>query len=748
MSERATEPSSVDEKEARPDNGSALEESPGTRSVVADWTFGRRSTEVDDPLLSCLAALTRLLGRPTSPQALTAGLPLSEGKLTPELFARAAERAGLSARLLRRPLASIDDLVLPCVLLLRDRRAVVMVRRDGAGGVEIVLPESGDGTTVIAEKELDERYTGYAFFARPALGFLQRDRELLAERSGHWFWSVILRQWPVYAEVVLAAALINCFAVATSLFAMNVYDRVVPNNAIETLWVLSLGIFIVLIFDFLLKMLRGYFVDAAGKVADIKLASRIFEHVMNMRMASRPRSAGAFASNLREFETLRDFFTSATLASLVDLPFLALFVAIIWMIGGVVAVVPLLGIPLVIGAGLLVQIPLDRAVRRTFKEASQKHGVLVEAINGLETIKAVGAEGRMQRAWENFVMATAESANQSRLLSALTVHFAGLVSNLVYVGVIIVGVYEIAAGRLTMGGLIACSILAGRAMAPLGQVAAVLTRYHQAKTALDTLNGIMRLPSERPVERVFVHRPLLKGAIEFKNVTFTYPGQKLAALNDISFRVAPGERVGLIGRVGSGKSTVEKLILGLYEPDTGSVLIDGTDIRQIDPADLRRNIGCVPQDVVLFQGSIRENITLGAPFVDDAAVLRAARIAGVEDFVSRHPLGYDLNVGERGEALSGGQRQSIAIARALLLDPPILVFDEPTSAMDNGAESRFMQRIARELPGKTLLLVTHRASLLALVERLIVMDNGRIVADGPKDKVLKALASGQIRGEG
>lgn len=748
MSERATEPSSVDEKEARPDNGSALEESPGTRSVVAEWTFGRRSTEVDDPLLSCLAALTRLLGRPTSPQALTAGLPLSEGKLTPELFARAAERAGLSARLLRRPLASIDDLVLPCVLLLRDRRAVVMVRRDGAGGVEIVLPESGDGTTVIAEKELDERYTGYAFFARPALGFLQRDRELLAERSGHWFWSVILRQWPVYAEVVLAAALINCFAVATSLFAMNVYDRVVPNNAIETLWVLSLGIFIVLIFDFLLKMLRGYFVDAAGKVADIKLASRIFEHVMNMRMASRPRSAGAFASNLREFETLRDFFTSATLASLVDLPFLALFVAIVWMIGGVVAVVPLLGIPLVIGAGLLVQIPLDRAVRRTFKEASQKHGVLVEAINGLETIKAVGAEGRMQRAWENFVMATAESANQSRLLSALTVHFAGLVSNLVYVGVIIVGVYEIAAGRLTMGGLIACSILAGRAMAPLGQVAAVLTRYHQAKTALDTLNGIMRLPSERPVERVFVHRPLLKGAIEFKNVTFTYPGQKLAALNDISFRVAPGERVGLIGRVGSGKSTVEKLILGLYEPDTGSVLIDGTDIRQIDPADLRRNIGCVPQDVVLFQGSIRENITLGAPFVDDAAVLRAARIAGVEDFVSRHPLGYDLNVGERGEALSGGQRQSIAIARALLLDPPILVFDEPTSAMDNGAESRFMQRIARELPGKTLLLVTHRASLLALVERLIVMDNGRIVADGPKDKVLKALASGQIRGEG
>jgi ATP-binding cassette subfamily C protein LapB len=373
--------------------------------------------------------------------------------------------------------------------------------------------------------------------------------------------------------------------------------------------------------------------------------------------------------------------------------------------------------------------------------------VLVEAINGLETIKSIGAEGRMQRAWEALVSATAESANKSRLLSAVTVNLANLVGNSVYVGVIVVGVYEIAAGRLTTGGLIACSILAGRAMAPLGQVAAVLTRYHQARTSLDTLNGIMQLPNERPPERIFVHRPVIKGAIEFKSVSFSYPGQKLPALSDVSFRIAPGERVGLIGRIGSGKSTIEKLVLGLYEPDTGAVLVDGIDVRQIDPADLRRNIGCVPQDVVLFQGSIRENITLGAPFVDDAAVLRAAFVAGVEEFVGRHPAGYDLNVGERGEALSGGQRQAVAIARALLLDPPVLVLDEPTSAMDNGAESRFIQRIARELAGRTLLLVTHRASLLALVERLIVLEGGRVVADGPKDKVLKALAAGQIRGE-
>jgi len=716
-------------------------------SNAGGWPIRHPDIATDDPLLGSLVALTHLLERPSSPKALTAGLPLADGRLTPDLFPRAAERAGLSARLLRRSLESIDDVLLPCVLLLKNRRAAVLVRRLDDDRLELLLPETGSGTVEIRGEELRSKYTGYAFFAKPVANFVRHDRELRETAGGHWFWSTILSQWPIYGEVLLASALINCFAIATSLFAMNVYDRVVPNNALETLWVLTVGVIIVLGFDFLLRMLRGYFVDAAGKIADIKLASKIFEHVLQIRMSDRPRSAGAFASNVREFETLRDFFASATMTTLVDLPFLLLFVAIIWVIGGVVAVVPLAGIPIVIGAGLLLQIPLNRLIRRTFREASQKHGVLVEAINGLETIKSIGAEGRMQRAWEALVSATAESANKSRLLSAVTVNLSSLVGNAVYVGVVVVGVYEIAAGRLTTGGLIACSILAGRAMAPLGQVAAVLTRYHQARTSLDTLNRIMQLPSERPPERIFVHRPVLKGAIEFKSVSFSYPGQKLPALSDVSFRIAPGERVGLIGRIGSGKSTIEKLVLGLYQPDTGAVLVDGIDVRQIDPADLRRNIGCVPQDVVLFQGSIRENITLGAPFVDDAAVLRAAFIAGVEEFVGRHPAGYDLNVGERGEALSGGQRQAVAIARALLLDPPVLVLDEPTSAMDNGAESRFIQRIARELPGRTVLLVTHRASLLALVERLIVMDGGRVVADGPKDKVLKALATGQIRGE-
>ena len=714
-------------------------------ATSAAWQLRESAQTHDDPLLQALETLTRLHGRPTSMQALVAGLPLPDGRMPPSLAPRALERAGLSARLVRRPIAQIDALSLPCILFLKDRQCVILTERRGST-LEIVMPETGRGTTTVDLAEMARRYDGHALFARPEIGYEQRDRPLALERKGHWFWSTLLRQWPTYAEVLIAAVLINAFALASPLFVMNVYDRVVPNNAISTLWVLAIGAFTVFTFDFMLKTLRGYFIDTAGRIADIRLASRIFEHVMGIKMAARPASAGAFANHLREFESLRDFFTSATVTTLVDLPFVLFFVAIIWFLGGPVAMVPLIAVPVVIAIGLLMQIPLNRIVRRTFKEAAAKHGVLIEAINGLETIKSVGGEGRLQAGWERFVGATAESANRSRFLSAITVNFAALATQLVTVGVVVVGVYQISEGLMTVGALVACTIIAGRAMAPLGQVAGLLTRYHQAKMAYDTLNRVMGLPLERSDEVRFLSRPQVAGAIEFKNVCLTYPGQKLPALTDVSFRLRQGERVGLIGRIGSGKTTVEKLVLGLYEPDKGAVLIDGTDLRQIDPADLRRNIGCVPQDIFLLQGSVRENITLGAGYADDTAVLRAAEIAGVDDFVNRHPMGYDMPVGERGELLSGGQRQAIVVARALLLDPPVLVLDEPTNAMDTGAENRFRTRLAEELGNRTLLLVTHRASLLPLVDRLIVMDGGRVVADGPRDTILKALQSGQVRG--
>ncbi len=700
----------------------------------------------EDPLRDCLVLLARLLERPISPTAATAGLPLADGRLTPTLCVRAAARAGLVARILRRSLDELLAGLVPCILLLRGRRACVLLGRTDGGRLRVARPEAAGGEDTVPPEDLAREYLGLAIVARPVPGSERGDEEARRRPAGHWFWSVLLRQWPLYAEVLLAALMINLFVLASPLFVMNVYDRVVPNRAIETLWVLAIGAVTVFAFDFLLRTLRGYFVDSAGRIADIKLASRIFEQVLGIRMEARPASAGAFANHLREFESLRDFFASATVTTLVDLPFVLLFIGLIALIGGPLALVPAVAVPIVLGVALLVQIPLDRVVRATFRQAAAKHGLLVEAINGLETLKAVGAEGRTQRAFEQYVADTALSANRSRLLSAITVNFTALASNLVYVGTVVYGVYLIAEGELTVGALVACSIIAGRTMAPLAQTAGVLTRFHQAKMAYRTLDRIMQLPAERPAGARFVHRPTLDGAIELRRVRFRYPRQKEWALDGVDLVIRPGERVGIVGRIGSGKTTIGKLILGLYEPQEGAVLVDGVDVRQIDPADLRRNIGCVLQDGLLFQGTLRENITLGAGVVDDATLLRAARIAGVEDFARRHPLGYDMPIGERGEALSGGERQAVALARALLLDPPILVLDEPTSAMDNAGENALMRRLAGVLEGKTLVLVTHRGSLLALVQRLVVVDGGRIVADGPRDRVLEALRQGRIRG--
>ena len=698
-----------------------------------------------DPLAEALVVLCRLLKRPLSREALTAGLPLEGGRLTPALAVRALNRAGFAARLVQRPLARLEGPLLPCVLLLSGRQAVVLLGRDADGRLRVALSEVDGGVAEWEPRELEARYLGHALLAKPRLAQEAGDA-VAAAPAGHWFWSVLWREWPLYGEVMAAALLINLFTLAGPLFIMNVYDRVVPNEAMATLWVLAVGALLAFGFDFVLRLLRGHVLDAAGRIADIRLASRIFAHVLGLEMRSRPASAGAFANHVREFESIREFFASATITTLIDLPFVLLFILVIWMVGGAVAAVPAVAVPLVLAAGLVLQIPLNRVIRRTFQEASRKHGVLVEAVSGLETIKSLGAEGHMQRAFEEAVAATAESANRARLYSSLTVHLAVLAANLVTVGVVVLGVYRIAAGEMTVGALVAATILAGRAMAPLGQVAGVLARFHQAKAAYETLNRIMRLATERPAGRRHLPRARLRGAVTFRSVTFRYPGQELPALREASFHIEPGERVALVGRVGSGKTTVAKLILGLYAPEQGAVLVDGVDVRQIDPAELRRQIGYVPQDVVLFRGTLRENILIAAEDADEHAFLRAATLAGVEDFAARHPQGYELRIGERGEALSGGQRQAVAIARALLRDPPLLLLDEPTSAMDSGAEERLKARLSPALAGRTLLLVTHRGSLLSLVERLIVLDAGRVVADGPRDEVIRALNEGRIRG--
>lgn len=714
-------------------------ERPDDSASQADWSIKPSSLtrEATDPLLGTLVAITRHYGRPRSATALLAGLPLVDNRLTPDLFTRAAERAGLSTRLTARPLSSIGDHLLPAVLLLKGRSACLMLERT-ASGVRVLLPETGMGETTIPEAELESLYSGHCFLVRPQVRFRDRASDPRVQGRGTWFWSTLKLFRGAYAQVAVAAFMVNLFALAGPMFTMNVYDRVVPNQAVETLWVLVIGIGTVYLFDFLLRVLRAYVVDHAGKRADVLMSARIFEQAMNVTLASRPGSAGAFASRLKEFESVRDFFTSATVTTLIDLPFIVLFLFVIFMIAGPVAFVPAAAVPIVVIGGFLLQWPLRSAVERSTEENTQKHSVLVEVISALDTVKSLGAEGRMQREWEQFCGASAKTGTQVKFLSGLGIHFSAFVQQIVTVGVVIAGVYLITLNELTVGGLIASTILTGRVMQPLGQVASLIARLHHARSARKSIDQLMALPVDRPEGAQYLARPDLQGGIEFNKVSFNYPDSQLPALSDISLFIKPGERVAIMGPVGSGKSTLARMILRLYDPTEGAILIDGTDIRQLDPADIRRAAGVVLQDTVLFRGTVRENIATSAPEADDSMILRAAALAGVHDFISRHPMGYDLPVGERGSQLSGGQRQAIALARALLPDPPLLVLDEPTSMMDVPAEQTLIRRLKDEMGDKTIILITHRPSLLALVDRIIVMGRGKIVADGPRDEILRA----------
>ncbi len=692
-----------------------------------------------DSLLDALVALTRIHQRPFSGESLIAGLPLEDGRLTPGLFVRAAERAGFAARYVERSLGDIPAEVLP-VALMRTDGTTVLLREYSPTSCVVSTPRDIESSIDIATEDLEAGYEGHCFFFRPSL---DRDTEDNATED-HWFWGTIRRSRGIYAEVLVASLLINLFALVTPLFIMNVYDRVVPNYATETLWVLASGVVIVFVFDLVMRSLRGYFIDVAGKRADILLSARTFARVLDIRMKDRPARVGSFANNLQEFDSFRDFFTSTTMIAVIDLPFVLLFILLIYGIGGgYVAAVPLIAIPLVIGVSLLLQRPLQATVQQTFAESARKHAMLIESLTGLEGLKGARAEGAIQRRWEDFNGRLAALGLRARVLSLGTVNFAHIVQQLATVGTVIAGVYMIMAAELTVGGLIACTILTGRALAPMGQVAGLLTRYHHSRAAYQSIDRLMGMPVERPEGKKFVHRGTLDGRLEFDNVSFSYPEQPTRALANVSFRVEPGEKIGIIGRMGSGKSTIGKLIMGFYEPAEGSILVSGTDIKQLDPVDLRRNLIYVPQDIVLMNGTVRENIVLGSPLADDDQVIAAAELAGLTDYVDRHPMGFDLPVGERGANLSGGQRQAIAIARAFLTDAPMVLLDEPTNFMDNTTEGQFRSRVSERLKDKTVLLVTHKTSLLSLVDRLIVMNAGEIVADGPRDEIIRALSGGR-----
>lgn len=703
-------------------------------------------SERQDVLLECLLFMSQHYGMANTREALVAGLPLVNGMLTPDLFPRAAHRAGFVVDYYSSPIEAIPNLLLPCILLMNDGQAVVLLSvNKQTSQATLFYPIGSAGQQTVPLSVLEEEYSGTGFYIKRRLQFDARAPEVLKPREGHWFWSTLLESLPIYKDVLIASILINIFAIASPIFTMNVYDKIVPNLAFDSLWVLAIGVSLIFAFDIIIRQLRSYFIDIAGKKSDLLLSARIFSKVLGIRMESRPNSTGAFARHLQEFESIREFFTSATVSTLVDLPFAFLFLLVIWIFAGVLAVVPLIAIIIMTIYSLYIQAPLRRSIEESSRLSSQKYATVIEAISGLESVKIHNAEGQFQHRWEQAVSHMANTGIETRKITNMVSGLANFVQQMATVLLIVVGVYQISDGNLSMGGMIAAVMLSGRAIGPLIQLSVLSTRYNQAKSALLLLEDIMQSPSEREDGRHYLDYERLSGKIEFDDVSFNYPGVEQSALKNVSLTIQPGEKIAIIGRIGAGKTTLEKLILGLYKPTSGAVRLDGFDLPQLHPSTIRNNIGCVPQDFSLFYGTIRQNIQLGHPHATDAQILKAANRAGVSQFTNHDPNGLERQVGEGGRNLSGGQRQSIALARALLQEPPILILDEPTANMDNRSES-IVKRELVNLPAETtMLLITHRTSMLDIVNRIIVLEQGMIVADGPRDLVLQQLKEGKVR---
>lgn len=692
------------------------------------------TTLIDDPLSACLLWLAQHHGKGTSRDALVSGLALVEGRLTPALFEKAAARAGLTSGLIRVPIARIDASLLPCIVLLQGNRAVVLEAFNADNQLVIRVPELDMAAQSISVKALNEQYAGFTLYCQKQ--FVPEPKEhqgtqpaALKER---WFWEVIKHNRRIYRDVLIAALFINLFALVMPLFVMNVYDRVVPNQAVDTLWVLAAGAFIVVGADLTLRILRSWFVELAAQRADVKLSSRIMERILGMSLEHAPRSIGAFIGSL-------------VVCVLIDLPFFLVFILIIAVISPLMAVPVLVGALLVMSYALSVQNQMRKLSEVSSQASAQRNAGLIESLTCAATFKSFNATGVAQDKWEQATQFLSVCSGKQRLLSGSVSSGAAWVQNVVSVALLIVGVYLVIGGHMSQGALIAAYMLSSRALAPVSQTAGLLSQYYQSATALQSLETIMSTAQERAPEKTVLSRANWRGEIELRNVSFTYPDEKKPALSNVSLKIKAGERIGILGCVGSGKSTLEKLIMGLYQPSSGEVLIDGVNLQQLDIAELRRHIGYLPQDIQLITGSVYDNVTLGTDPPNPKRLYEAIHIAGLTRLVGDHADGLGMPVGEGGMRLSGGQRQAIAVARAAMAQSCMLLLDEPTSSMDSQLEAHVSAALGQCSQDKTLLLITHRTSLLHLVERLVVLDGGCVIADGSKDAVLSALQQGTLQ---
>ncbi len=697
-----------------------------------------------DHLLQALEFLGKFHGRSVNAEGVVQGLPTSDGLLTPELFERAAERCGFTSKIVHRSLHGLHQATLPAILLLEHDDSVVLLGvkkgRKRKRIAEVSVSSAGGGVQEIDMKELERDYTGYAILVKPSYQFEERASFGHEPPKRNWFWGTLWRFRSFYARVGFATIMINLLALSSSLFIMNVYDRVVPNQAIETLWALAIGVGIAFVLEFLLKSLRTFFVDRAGHRIDLILGGDLYAKILGLRFAEKPASSGALAGQARSYEGLREFFTSATIAAIFDLPFVFVFAGIIYLLGGVVAIPLIVGAILTLLVGAILQFPISRAVSSSYLAGNQRQALFVEGVNALETVKATRSESELQVRMEENVQIAAKADGKARMYSQLALNTTSFIQQLVTVAIVIVAVFQVQNEAMTMGAMIACVILAGRAMAPLAMVSSLLTRFQQSRRSLKGLNQIMQNPSEREAQGAkYITLSHFNPGVRTHDLCFEYGEDSGMVLQDLNFTIKPGERVGILGQVGSGKSTLLRMLIGLYFPKSGRIDISGIDTGQLDPAELRRHIGYVQQDPMLLFGTLRSNLKAGCPWATDEAVWRAIERAGLADYIRSLPRGVDHSVSEAGKSLSGGQRQAVSVARALLEEPPLLIFDEPTSAMDWSSEKKLLIQLEAYLKAgaeRTLIVATHKRSVLSIVDRIIVIDKGKIIADGPKAQVL------------
>lgn len=654
-----------------------------------------------------------------------------------DMLALITRQVGLNIRQADFSTDVLNPWRLPVVVELNDGQVAVIEKVDAAGNVSLQL--SGDqGLSQSFSVQQLQAHAKRVYIFRPETSVPDaRVDEYIKPYEKSWFWDIVLKDWKRYTDIMVASMIANILALATIIFSMQVYDRVVPSQSIPTLWVLAGGVLIAAIFEFVLRIARVYLSDIIGKRADLKISDRVFGHALRIRNKDRARSTGSFISQIRELEGVRELVTSTTISAIADLPFFFLFLVIFWMIGGNIFWVMLLVVPLMIVPGFLVQKKLAQLATEGMRESAIRNAILVEAVQGIEDIKLLRAEARFQNQWNHMNEVSADVSMRQRKIVGWLNAWTQKIQGLTYAIVVLVGCFAVMKGDMTTGALVACSILSSRMLAPISQVTGVLGRWQQAKVAKNGLDELMQKQVDRPERAQLIQRKVLLGDYDFKGVVFKYTeDDPRPTLVIPQLKIAVGEKVAILGRNGAGKSSLLQLLAGMQLPVQGKISLDGVDQSLLDPDDIRRDMALLNQNAHLFFGTIRENLTLGAPLATDEEIVRALQITNALEIVEQKKEGLDHTILEGGVGFSGGQKQALLLTRLLLRNPNIVLLDEPTASIDDVSEKVLIQHLKQWLGHRTLVVATHRPAVLQLVDRIIVVHEGKIIKDGPRDAIL------------